>query len=77
MPVKPEVPAVVHEDWTEAADGVTSWAEEAAPPAAPVPATFGAPPAQEDWAAQVYYFTMKMFLSVISNINQCKIYKIK
>lgn len=55
VPVKTEVPAPVHEDWTEPVEPVAaSWAEEAAPPPAPVvPATFGAPPAQEDWAAQV------------------------
>ncbi|XP_013199073.1 small ribosomal subunit protein uS2 [Amyelois transitella] len=48
---KPEVPAAVHEEWSEPVEPVTSWAEDAAP-AAPAPA-FGAPPAQEDWAAQV------------------------
>ncbi|CAH0579087.1 unnamed protein product [Chrysodeixis includens] len=47
---KPEVPAPVHEDWNESVEPVTSWAEDAAPPPA---ASFGAPPAQEDWAAQV------------------------
>lgn len=54
MAPKPEVPPPVHEDWNEPVEQVTSWAEDAAPaPAAP--AAFGAaPPAQEDWAAQVH-----------------------
>ncbi|KAG6445833.1 40S ribosomal protein SA [Manduca sexta] len=51
---KAEVPPPVHEDWNETVEPVTSWVEDApaAPAAAPAPA-FGAPAAQEDWAAQV------------------------
>ncbi|CAG9786241.1 unnamed protein product [Diatraea saccharalis] len=49
---KPEVTVPVHEDWNETVEPVASWAEDGAP-AAPAPA-FGAPPAQEDWAAQVH-----------------------
>ncbi|KAH9627834.1 hypothetical protein HF086_001730 [Spodoptera exigua] len=49
-PPKVDAPAAVHEDWNESVEPVTSWAEDAAPPPA---ASFGAAPAQEDWASQV------------------------
>lgn len=49
---KAEAPAPVHEDlYDTAVEPVASWAEDSAPP--PPAAAFGAPPAQEDWAAQV------------------------
>lgn len=51
---KPEVPPPApHEDWNETVEPVTSWAEEAPAPAPAAATTFGAPAAQEDWAAQV------------------------
>ncbi|MCP5809937.1 hypothetical protein NL321_27730, partial [Klebsiella pneumoniae] len=54
VPAKPEVVAPVHEDWNETLEPVASWAEDTAPPAAPAAApAFGAPPAQEEWSAQV------------------------
>lgn len=58
---KPEVPPPApHEDWNETVEPVASWAEEAPPPAptaaTAAAATFGAPAAQEDWAAQVLIF---------------------
>lgn len=55
---KPEVAAPVHEDYIEPVEPVTSWTDDA-PPAAATAATaaaattFGAAPAQQDWAAQV------------------------
>lgn len=49
---KPEAPAPVHEDlYDTAVEPVASWAEDTAAP--PPAAAFGAPPAPEDWAAQV------------------------
>ncbi|XP_022830974.1 40S ribosomal protein SA [Spodoptera litura] len=49
-PPKVDAPPAVHEEWNESVEPVTSWAEDAAPPPA---ASFGAAPAQEDWASQV------------------------
>lgn len=53
MAPKSEAVAPAHEDWSEPAEPVASWAEEGAPAAAPAAAFGAAPPAQEDWAAQV------------------------
>lgn len=54
---KPEVPPPApHEDWNETVEPVASWAEEAPAPAPAAATTFGAPAAQEDWAAQVPIF---------------------
>lgn len=66
---KPEVPPPApHEDWNETVEPVASWAEEAPAPAPAAATTFGAPAAQEDWAAQVLLFITNFIHESIFNL---------